>query len=104
MHFSKIFKVKEGKLETLKDWFSEISTIRKDEAIATFAFEGVTREVFVLFEGKEGNHYVLGFNEAVGIPGPSDPSVAINQEHTAIKKECLEPISNSGEILMDLSI
>ncbi len=104
MYFSKIFKVKEGKLETIKEWFKQLDTARRDEAVATFAYEGISREMFVLFAGNDGNHYVIGLNESNGTPGPSDPDVAINQEHSAIKKECLESVSAPGEILMDLSI
>ena len=104
MYFSRIFKVKEGKLENIKDWFNQLSTSRKEEAVATFQYEGVTREVFVLFKGNDGNHYVIGFNEALDVPKKSDPSVLINQQHTAIKQECLEPISDRGETLMDLSL
>lgn len=104
MYFSKIFKVKEGKLDTIKNWFTILNTTRKEEAISTFEYEEITREVFVLFEGKDDNHYVIGFNEASRTPGPSNPNVTINREHNEIKKECLESISNPGEILMDLSI
>ncbi len=104
MHFSRLFKIKEGKLEKVKDWFNQLNTQRRDEAIATFEYEQVTREVFVLFQNNTGDSYVIGFNEASGIPGKSDPSVQINKEHTAIKMECLEPISNPGEVLMDLKI
>ncbi len=102
MHFSRIFKVKEGKLEKFKDWMHQLSTSRREEAIATFAHERITREVFVLFQGADGSHYVVGLNEASDTPGESDPSAPINQEHTAIKEECLESFSKSGEVLMDL--
>ena len=106
LHFSRLFKVKEGKVETIKNWLTTLNTARKDEAIATFAYEGVTREVFVLFTGVDGQYYIAGFNETTGgTPGPSDKSVPINQEHTSIMKECLEPLSmNRGEVLMDLHI
>lgn len=66
MRFSKLFKVREGKLDRLKDWFEVLSGDRKDEAIATFEYENVSREVFVLFRGQEGDHYVIGLNEVTG--------------------------------------
>ncbi len=100
--FSRIFKIKEGKVETFKHWMNEISTTRRDEAIATFEYENVTREVFALFKRDE-EYYVVAFNEGGDVLGPSDPNVPINQEHTRIKKECLETFSDRGEILMDLS-
>jgi hypothetical protein len=103
MYFSKIFKIKEGKLEKLKNWFDSLNTTRKEEAIATFKYEGVTRETFVLFRSNNGNNYIVGFNEALSVPKQSDQSVTINQEHRTVMKECLEPISDAGEILMDLS-
>ena len=85
-------------------WMKQLSTTRRDEAIATFAHEQITREIFTLFKGIDGNYYVIGLNEADTTPGKSDSSAPINQEHAAIKKECLETVSERGEVLLDLSI
>jgi len=104
MHFSKILKVKEGKLETLKEWFKVLGGDRKEEVIRTFEHENVAREVFVLFKGREGQDYVIGVNVITGEHRKGDPEVKINQEHTKILKECLEPISENGEVLLDLSL
>jgi hypothetical protein len=104
MRFSKIFKVKEGKLGELKQWFDVLSGERKEEAIATFEHENVSREVFTLFQGKDGFYYVIGLNEVTGEHRKGDTEVKINQEHTKIFKNCLEPISDNGEVLLDLSI
>ncbi|MBP6881482.1 MAG: hypothetical protein KBC35_02545 [Candidatus Pacebacteria bacterium] len=104
MHFSKIFRVREGKLDTLKQWFAVLSGERKEEAIATFAYENVTRETFVLFKGNDGEYYVIGFNEVNGEHKKGDPEVKINQEHSKVRQECLEPISENGELLLDLSV
>ncbi len=105
IYFSKIFKVKEGKLEILRNWLTELNTTRREEAKATFPYEHVTREVFTLFEGVEC-WYVIAFNESEDseVPGKSDPSIPINQQHNAIKKECLEPFSQNGEVVMDISL
>ena len=84
------------------DWMHQLNTQRREEAIATFTHEQIVREIFTLFHGTNGTYYVIGLNEANGIPRESDPSVPINQEHAAIKEECLEPISEQGEILIDL--
>jgi hypothetical protein len=104
MHFSKLYRVKEGKLDQIINWFKELSTARKNEAIATFEYEGVKREMFVLFAGNDGTHYVIGLNDSDGIPKPGNPNVPINQEHAKMKNECLEAISMPGEMLIDLHI
>ena len=104
MHFSKILRVKEGKLNTVRQWFEVLSHERREEAVATFAYENVEREVFVLFKGHEGEHYVIGFNEVSGEHKKGDPGVQINREHNKIRQECLEPISENGEVLLDLCI
>jgi hypothetical protein len=39
MQFSKILRVKAGKLDTLKEWFKVLSNERKEEAVATFDYE-----------------------------------------------------------------
>jgi Family of unknown function (DUF6176) len=101
MYFSRIFRVKEGKLEKLKEWFDVLSGDRRMEAVATFAHENVTREVFALFKGNDDQYYVIGFNETSGPLQKGDPNVKINQEHAAVKKECLDPISDQGEVLFD---
>jgi len=103
MHFSKLFRVKEGKVDILKQWFAVLSKERKEEAISTFKYENVEREVFVLFKGDEGEYYVIGLNEHSGLRKTGDPTVKINQEHTRILVECLEKISDNGEMLLDLS-
>ncbi len=102
MYFSRIWKIKEGKLDTFKSWMNQLSATRRDEAIATFAHEHITREIFVLFKGNDGNYYVIGLNEATEFPKQGDPSVPINEEHKAIRQECLEPITERGEVLLDL--
>lgn len=96
--------MKEGKLDTLKEWFKVLSEERKEEAVATFAYENVEREVFVLFKGNDGESYVIGFNEVNGEHKKGDPDVKINQEHKRIRLECFEPISENGEIMLDVSI
>ncbi len=104
IYFSKIFKVKEGKLDILKDWLIALNTTRKDEALATFAHEGVTRETFSIFKGLDNEYYCIAINLSLDTPGLSDKSVPINQEHTLKKKECLLPFSENGEVFMDLKL
>lgn len=102
MQFSKLFKVKEGKLDTLREWFTVLAGERKEEALATFEDEHVTREIFVHFRGNDGTDYVIAANEAEGEIERGDRTVPINAEHNQIKAECLEPISDVGAILVDL--
>ncbi|MBU1293055.1 hypothetical protein KJ819_03265 [Patescibacteria group bacterium] len=102
MHFSKLFRVKAGKLERVLAWMETLATGRREEAIATFNYENVTREVVTLFEGEDGSYYLIGLNEAREPYRTGDPDVQINQEHAAFKKECLDPISKKGRVLLDL--
>lgn len=102
MRFSKLFRVKEGKLERVRDWMNELSTSRQEEALGTFEYENVTREVVAIFKGNDGHHYLIGLNEVTEPSRTADPTVSINQEHSKFKKECLEPISEKGEVLFDL--
>ncbi len=104
MNFSRLLKVKEGKLETLKEWFEVLGGERKREAIGTFEYENVSRELFVLFSAEDGNHYVIGMNEVTGEHKKGDPAVQINQEHRKVMEECLERVSERGEVLLDLRI
>jgi len=104
MHFSKIFRVKEGKLDMVRQWFQVLTTDRKEEALATFAHENINREVFVLFKGSDGHDYIIGVNEVIGEHRKGDKEVTINQDHEKIKHECLEPFSGGGEIILDLQV
>ena len=104
MQFSKLFRVKEGKLDTLREWFVILGDDRREEALATFECENVTREVLVLFRGQNDENYVIGYNEVNGDPKSGDAAVKINQEHNRVRAECLEPISERGEVLLDLKL
>lgn len=103
LYFSKIFKIREGKLDRVKEWMHELSGPRKQEAEDTFVFENVNREVVAIFEGEDGSSYLIGLNEANADYKSGDLSVKINQEHASFKKECLEPITKKGEVVLDLS-
>jgi hypothetical protein len=88
----------------LQSWFSELGGPRRDEALATFAYQNVTREAFALFKGLDGNYYVIGFNDLCGELKSGDPAVQINKEHREILRQCLEPISENGSLLVDLNL
>ena len=57
-----------------------------------------------MFKGQGGEHYVIGFSEVNGKHKKGDPNVQINQEHNKVRQECFEPISENGEMLLDLNI
>ena len=77
---------------------------RREEALATCEYENVKREVFVLFKGHSDENYVIGYNEVNGEPQSADGAVKINQEHSRVREECLEPVSERGEVLLDLKL
>lgn len=62
----------------------------------------ITREVFVVFNGEDRQNYVVGLNESEGEPKASDQNIEVNIKHNEIKKECLETISEPGEVFLDL--
>ena len=95
-----LFKIKDDKLNSWKEWCNELMYSRKDEAIATFADEHVKRETFVVFATKNGN-FVLGRNEYLEDLKKGSPDIQINIDHKIKMRECLEPLA-SGEILCDL--
>lgn len=102
---SAIFKIKPDKVNVWCDWCDKLQTVYKEEAIATFGYENVRRETFLLFKIGE-DFYTVGIGEAKIIDQPilsGDPSVQINIEHKNMKRECLEPVS-SGQTLYDLNI
>lgn len=104
LYFSKLFRIKQGKLEIFTDWLNTINGPLKEEALTTLTQERVTRETYVLFRNKNQDiYYVVGLNEALDTPLDSDPNISINQKHKQIKSECLEPISNPGEIILNLT-
>ncbi|HTU12437.1 MAG TPA: DUF6176 family protein [Allosphingosinicella sp.] len=102
MYPSRLYMVKQGMLQEVQDWMLTLSTVRREEALATFQYEDVDREIFVLFRGFGGEYYAFGFNLAGEAYRPGDPDVLINREHLAMKKACLEPISAKGEVFLDL--
>jgi len=93
-----LLKVKEGKIDTWKNWCAEIEGVRRAEACETLRKEGVTEEMCTLFFIDQ-QAYVLAFAE--GEMSPANMSREINQKHQEFKKECLEYLSD-GETLYHL--
>lgn len=102
LRFSKLFLVKKGRLDKVQRWLRSLATERREEAIGTFRHEDVIREAVALFEGADGEHYLVGLSEVGPNWQPADSRISINREHTAFKKACLEPISDVGTVLLDL--
>lgn len=95
-----LLKVKEGKLETWKNWCHELETALRLEALETLQEEKVTEELCVLVDFN-GVPHVVGFMEGEMLP--ADMSREINQKHHAMKKECLEYVG-AGEGLYHLRV
>jgi hypothetical protein len=100
MNEAYIFKIKENKLDTWKNWELELMK-RKSEALETIIEEGEIFEGSFIFEIK-GDWYVMlyGYNEEELLPATDKE---INNKHKLIKKECLERVTtaHSGYFLFD---
>lgn len=92
-----LLKVKEGKLDQWKQWCTLLMTSRKQEALDSFKYENVASEECHLFE-VEGKHYLLGVAEFDGEHKEANMDLPINQEHKAMKKECLENVLEGEEL------
>ncbi len=86
-----LFKVKEGKLETWKEWCNLLMTKYKNEAVETLKEEGVVYEAFSIFSINE-EYYTIAMIE--GEAKPTNMERELNQKHRATKKECLERIDS----------
>ena len=93
-----LLKVKEGKLETWREWCNVLENTRREEAKETLLGEKVTEELCVLID-LNGAPHVVGFMEGEMLP--ADMSREINQKHDMMKKECLE-YAGEGESLYHL--
>lgn len=94
-----IFKVKEGKLDTLLSWCKELSTTHKMEALETLKEEEVTHEYLGVFK-IDNQYYAVGFMEGKGLPATDRD---LNKKHREIMAECLE-FSSQAETAYDLSL
>lgn len=82
-----IFKIKEGKVDTWKQWCTDVNTIFRSEAIEAIKEEGIKYEAFSIVNiGTD--FYTIGF----GDDGTNIPNMEreINKKHKEMKKECLE--------------
>lgn len=86
---TKLFKVKEGKLKVLKEWFNTLSTTFHKEAIESLREEKVTYEATYFFQ--VGNDwYLLAMTEGELLPSTDS---LLNRKHRELMKECVEPVS-----------
>lgn len=104
MYISNIFKIKEGKLDQVKAWAVALNGERRIEAIVNYVYEDISREMLVIFKGKDKNYYALDLNETKARSQYRDQDVPINRDHTALKKECFEAISEKGEVMLDFKL
>lgn len=83
-----VIKIKEGKLETWKDWCHQIQTEFKKEARETMREEKCEQELFGIFQ-INNSWYTIGIGEGECLP--SNKATELNQIHQEKKKECLDP-------------
>ncbi len=104
MYISNIYKIKDGKLDQVKSWCMTLNGERRIEALINYAYEDISREMLVIFKGKDKNYYAIDLNETKARSQDRDQDVPINKDQTALKKECFEAISEKGEVLVDIDI
>ena len=96
-----IRKIREGKVEALREWSKQLSTTRLDEARSSLAVENVSRE-FAYVAHINGEYFFIAYMESIGEIAPADMTMPVNQEHVKVLKECLE-IPQKGELLYDIA-
>ena len=94
-----LLKVKEGKLDQWKQWCNLLMTSRKQEAIDSFKYEGVSSEECHLFKVCN-DYYLLGVAEFDGEHKEANMDLEINKEHKKQKKECLEALIEGEELFV----
>ena len=95
----RVYKVKEGKLDKLRDWTNKLSGVYRKEVLESLREEMVEREFIAIFEMND-NYYVFGFMDGECLPATDTD---LNRSHKDIMKECLEPVSGA-EVLYDLKV
>ncbi len=83
-----ILKIKEGKLDQLKDWCLQLGTTLKEGALESLSEEQVDQEGCFLFS-INGEHYVAGYMHSPTEILPATDS-ELNRKHKQMKAECLE--------------
>jgi hypothetical protein len=96
MNIGKLYKIKDGKLEDWRTWCQKLQLGLRGQATATLSEEAVLFEVFTNFQ-LLNTWYALGLTieDSSKIVGKPDMSNPINIEHRRIKKDCLEPVTES---------
>ncbi|PJE64270.1 MAG: hypothetical protein COU90_03575 [Candidatus Ryanbacteria bacterium CG10_big_fil_rev_8_21_14_0_10_43_42] len=88
----KLYKVKEGKEQTLTDWGNTLMNERKDEAIATLKEEQCLREFLTMFTIDNSSYIAIIMQGDNILPSTNKE---INQTHKKIIRECTD-----GEITL----
>lgn len=88
---TRIFEIKEGKLNTWKEWCNLLQTRYLVEAQETLREEQITTEFFLIFNIADKNYTMGGgfFEEEILKPTERE----LNQLHMDKKKECLIPVT-----------
>ena len=90
-----LFKVKEGRLNTLFNWCHELKTKYAEEVLETLKEEKVTYESLSVFE-INGVWFALVLSEGEGLP--MNFKREVNMKHKQIKADCLEFYTELGTL------
>lgn len=74
----------------MKQWFLDLETTRRQEAVETLPGENVLQEAGGTFE-MDGQWYACVFMVTDGPKQPMDMKLPVNQEHYKVFDECFEP-------------
>ena len=94
-----------GQVESLRAWFSQLHTTRRDEAIATLIDETVTHETAVLIpnDGKPILIYAMEVEDPVQSRASADSGKhPIDAEHRAITQAAISGVPDH-EVVLDIS-
>lgn len=98
MEQTRVYKIKDGKVDEWKAWCKELATTHRKAALETLEDEGVAQEMCINIE-IDGTWYAVGYMRVLGESiGAADPDHPLNQEHTSKKQACLELDNYTSEI------
>lgn len=97
-----IRKIRDGKLEKLKEWGRVISGERLGEVIDSLKQENVSREMAYIVKLTDG-YYFVGHMESSRDIKKANVNLKINIDHSEILRDCLEP-PVLGEEMYDILV
>ena len=88
-----IIKIKKGKEKILRDWFIQLETTRKNEALKSIKKENVSQEWGTIVK-IASSYYWIGYSQRSGKKKKADMRMKVNREHRKITKQCIEKINH----------